>query len=61
VKVSRNGEYANIVDLERWPDGAILLTDQLKASLKGLDHAPVTPQPQAAQSVQPAGTPQVRW
>ena len=24
VKVARNGEYANIVDLERWPDGPVL-------------------------------------
>ena len=73
VKVSRNGEYANIMDVERWPEGAQALTPALKGLLAFLDtetaDAVHAPQPQAQPATQaPAqatlpGTPAptVRW
>jgi hypothetical protein len=46
VKVERNGEYANIILLEGWKEGAALLTDELRQGLRDLDtaEAQVTPQ-----------------
>lgn len=33
VKIRRKDDYANIVDLERWPEGTALLTDDCRANL----------------------------
>lgn len=39
VKVERNGEYANILDLERWPDGARYVTPEVMATLRDIKNA----------------------
>ena len=54
VKVARNGEYANIMDLERWPE-APPLTEILKAGLRDTLDREATGAPKAA--VTPPSTP----
>ena len=61
VKIERNGEYANLVDMEKWPDGQQYLTPEFKAQLAAFLSSPPPPQaPPAApapQPVQPAAAP----
>lgn len=55
VKVSRNGEYANIIDLEAWPEGTQQLTPEFKHKLvQFYEH----PTPAVASTGSPAQTPQ---
>lgn len=55
VKIRRNGEYANVVDLEKWPDGAQALTPEFKAQLQAFLAETFTPetQPQPQPPYQP--------
>jgi hypothetical protein len=57
VKIERNGEYANIMLLEGWKEGAAYLTDALKHTLSHLDTAEETPGPQATPPPPPAWSP----
>ena len=68
VKIRRNNEYANIVDLERWPDGTAQLTPECRANLllwwqqvqsgarEAAEPAPPAPQPAPAAGLQSWGT-----
>lgn len=58
IKMERNGEYVNIKDIERWPEGQALLTEAIKAQLRtlldrGNEAQPAPQQPAMA----PAPTP----
>jgi hypothetical protein len=56
AKIERNGEYANIIDVEPWPDGTAYLTPELRAKLQTLlDQG--SPPPTAASTQSPATTP----
>jgi hypothetical protein len=55
VKVSRKDDYANIVDLEAYPDGAALLTPEIRAMLAQMSRLDEPDTPPPAQT--PAPTP----
>jgi hypothetical protein len=60
VKVERNNDYANIVDLEAWPEGTQYLTEAVKQGLHNVLHgtaSPSMPSPSPSQqTVTPAPT-----
>jgi hypothetical protein len=45
IKIRRNGEYANIVDLEKWPDGGPFLTPEIRAQLTAVMTTPPASDP----------------
>jgi hypothetical protein len=58
VKVRRNNEYANIIDLEKWPEGQAYLNEGMRASLKSLMEDQAQPEPWAQPPAsQPAAKP----
>ncbi len=51
VKIERKEQYANIIDLERWEDGAALLTEPVR---RKLGPTPAAAQAQSGESTGPA-------